>query len=325
MPDYLTKLESIGTITAPLLDIGVYDPDSQIYQVFLTGNLAPLNGSLLDGGGLCVGSFSPVSAITMDDHTRNVSNIPDDATYFAWAYPLSGLELLSDDVKRDLKPEAPEVSFVLFGGFIFFNDNYNLIQVNSVYGGNNINFNEPKKLKYTDIHYTLEKEGRLQAINVQELKDRDITHFCWVTPNEKIGGVTIAPYGGFIYVYEDHMVQCFEILQASGDQQIDPLLDNRVPMNMIQNCLRYIETEFEEEIEGLSKDEIIVKLTQKCQKFKEKIDEIQDVFACGQCLSNPQDVAFQCGHMMCKECSKNMNECPMCRKPVGNLRPLYYT
>jgi len=326
MPDYLSKLPPIGTIQAPNLDISLYDPESNIYQVYLTGNLKPLNDSPIDNGGFVVGGFSPLSAITMNDHTRNISNIPTDATYFAWAYPISGLEIVSDDIKHDLDPIHTEISFILFGGFMFFDEKSNLIQVNAVYGGDKIHFSGPKKLMYSDVHRALIKSGRMQQVNVQELNDRDITHFCWITPNENIGGVTIAPFGGFLYMFEDKVVQYFEILSATDEQEADPLLDNRVSFNMIQNCLKYIETEFEEDLEGLSKDEIIVKLTNKCKKFKEKVDELQDVFACGQCMSNPQDVAFKCGHMLCRECaSKLEGNCPMCRKPIGRKLQLFYS
>jgi hypothetical protein len=325
MPDYLTKLNPMGTILAQDLDICLYDYTSYVYQVFLTGHLLPLNDSVIDNGGMCAGGFSPVNAITLDDHSRNVANIPEDAVYFAWAYPISGLELVSDDIKRELDPKYPEISFILFGGFIFFNEKYNLIQVNAVYGGKNINFSEPKFLPYSDVYYTYIKHGRMQENTIQEFKDRDITHVSWIAPYEKVGGNTIAPYGGFLYLYNDKTANYFEIVPAHSEQTIDPLLDNRTPFNMIQNCLKYIETEFEEELKGLTKDEIIVKITNKCKKFKEKVDELQDVFSCKQCMSNPQNIAFSCGHMLCNECADSIKgDCPMCRKPISTKLKLYY-
>lgn len=324
--NYLTKLDPIGSVLASDLYITVYDIDSNIYQVFLTGSLSILNGSMIDNGGICVGTFSPASVITLDEHSRKIANIPEDATYLAWAYPLSGLNILEDNIKRKLKAEVPEISFILFGGFLFFDDKYQLLQANAVYGGNNISFGPPKNINYMDVYTSLIKSGRLQEVTTQELLDLKVTEFCWINPNEKIGTTEIAPYGGFLYVYEDKKVQYFEIVQASPDQEFNPFLDGKTPFSSIQNCLKYMETEFDEQIEGLSDKEIIIKLTQKCKEFKEKVDELQDVFSCKQCMSNPQDMAFGCGHMLCHDCAKTAEtSCPICREDIETRINLYYT
>lgn len=323
--EYLTQLEPLGSVLAPELFITVYDVDSNIYQVFLTGTLSILNGSIIDSGGLSVGSFSPVSAITMDEHTRKIGNIPEDAAYMAWAYPLSGLNILEDSIKRKLDPATPEISFILFGGFLFFNENNELLQANAIYSGNNISFDKPKEINYGYVHSTLVKAGRLQDVTRQELIDIGVTHYCWINPNEKIGTLEIAPFGGFMYVYTDKKVQYFEIIKASEDQQFDPFLDGKTPFSSIQNCLKYIETEFDEKMEGLNDKEIIIRITEKCKEFKAKVDELQDVFSCKQCMVNPQNVAFNCGHMLCHECARTVDTCPMCRVEITSRLDLFYS
>jgi hypothetical protein len=323
--DYMDSLNPMGCVIAPNLDLAVYSADSQIYQIFLTGNLSILNGSIIDNGGLCVGSFSPVSPITMDDHTKQIANIPFDAKYMAWGYPLSGIQLVDEITRNKMDVTLPENSFVLFGGFIFFNENKELVQVNAVFNGDNIRFNGPKTLTYSDIYGSLVKNGRLQEITNQEFLDANIQSFCWITPNENLNGKIICPFGGFLYMYNDKTIQYFEIIAASTEQQYDPFIESKVPFSTMQKYLKYLETEINENTEGLNDKEIIMKLSELCQKYKSKVAELQDYFACKQCMANPQEIAFTCGHMMCHECIKTIDsECPMCRTPIEKQIKLYF-
>lgn len=325
---YLENMEPMGSVIATDLDIAVYDMDSQIYQVFLTEHLALLSGTSVDNGGIAIGSYSPSSVITLDEHTRKIANIPDDAVYFAWAYPISGLNDVPVMIKRKMITTIPAVSFALFGGFLFFSDNKTLLQANGIFGGNNISFDSPKEISYTDVFSTLSGSGRLQDVTSQELIDMNIDKYCWILPNEIIGVNTIAPYGGFLYIYKDKFVQYFEIIKAHPEQEYNPFIENKTPFSTIQNCIKYLETEFNESLESISETEIITKLTEHCKQLRDKVDELQDVFACKQCMSNPQDVAFNCGHMLCYQCSKNKHigtECPICRDPIESKLNLYYS
>jgi hypothetical protein len=324
--DYMDSLSPMGCVIAPNLDLAVYSVDSQIYQVFLTGNLGILNGCIIDNGGLCVGSFSPVSPITMDDHTRQIANFPFDAKYMAWGYPLSGIQLVDEMTRNKMDVTLPEISFVLFGGFIFFSEKKELLQVNAVFNGDNIRFDVPKTLTYVDIYDSLVKNGRLQDVTNQELLDVNIQSFCWIRPNENLNGKIICPFGGFLYMYCNKAIQYFEIIVASSEQKYDPFIESKVPFSTIQKCLKYLETEMDENIEGLNDKDIIMKLTGLCKKYKDKIEELQDCFACKQCMANPQEIAFTCGHMMCHECIKTIDgNCPMCRAPIEEQIKLYFT
>ncbi|VAH85743.1 unnamed protein product [Triticum turgidum subsp. durum] len=41
-----------------------------------------------------------------------------------------------------------------------------------------------------------------------------------------------------------------------------------------------------------------------------------DEKVCPICLTNPKDMAFQCGHLTCKECGLTLSTCPLCRAPI---------
>jgi hypothetical protein len=318
MSDYLTQLDSIGTAIAHNLDISIYDPQSEMYQIYLTGNLAPLNGTSVDGGGVSMGTLSKLSTINLDDHTKDIAGIPTDVSYWAWAYPIIGVNQLTDAEKMLINPQFPEVSFAVFGGFVYFDSNFNLVQVNAVFGGNNISFQKPKTVLFGDIKRDYYEKGRFQDVTSQTLKDRGIINFCWVTSDDTVKGQIIAPLGGFMYMYEDKYIQFFEISTASAESVANPIPDGNSPFSIITNYLKIIDTDYESELDGLNEKETILKLAQKCKKYKENLNCIQDIVICKMCSNRPIEKAYLCGHMFCEECIKTINgQCPHCRAPIS--------
>lgn len=323
---YLKTLQPMGTINAPNLDISVYDSYAGIYQVYFTNHLSNLNGTVVDMGGVGIGTTTQPQYITLNTQTRTSANIPSDAVYMSWGYPLSDINSLPDHFKREMNSSYPEVSFVLFGGFLFFNDNLDLIQVNSVFSGNNLTFQKPVKIPYEALKL---QNSSLVEITIQELRDKDITHYAWIPPMFKLTACLETSSGGFLYVYSDRTIQYFEIKLLSDEQLQQVLsksLDNQTKktFTISQKQLKFLETELEEDISTLPDKELMCKLTDLCQKYKDKVDEFQDAFGCKQCLSNPQNVAFNCGHLMCHQCSPNLTHCPMCRKQINQRLNLFY-
>lgn len=51
------------------------------------------------------------------------------------------------------------------------------------------------------------------------------------------------------------------------------------------------------------------------------VDERNQV--CPICLTNAKDLAFNCGHMTCRECGPKVSNCPICRMPIRNRIRLY--
>ncbi|GLT43439.1 hypothetical protein SLA2020_173860 [Shorea laevis] len=45
---------------------------------------------------------------------------------------------------------------------------------------------------------------------------------------------------------------------------------------------------------------------------------------CPICLSNSRDMAFNCGHQTCEECSRNIETCPICRSSIETRLKLYF-
>ncbi|KAF5480567.1 hypothetical protein F2P56_001306 [Juglans regia] len=57
--------------------------------------------------------------------------------------------------------------------------------------------------------------------------------------------------------------------------------------------------------------------------FKTVEATAQVELVCPICLTNPKDMAFGCGHLMCKDCSANLTSCPICREPITTRLRLY--
>ncbi|XP_078158156.1 E3 ubiquitin-protein ligase RGLG3-like isoform X4 [Carex rostrata] len=44
---------------------------------------------------------------------------------------------------------------------------------------------------------------------------------------------------------------------------------------------------------------------------------------CPICLTNPKNMAFGCGHQTCRDCGPNVDNCPICRRPITTRIRLY--
>lgn len=319
MVDYLKTLDPLGTVPAQSLDISIYDPSAGMYQIYLTGNLSSLIDTHVDMGGMAMGDLSPLSLINLDEHTKEIANIPSDACYTAWSYPIVGVNLLDEAQKTLINTKYPEVSFAMFGGFAYFDVNKHLVQVNAIFAGNNINFKNPKNILYNDIKKNYIDKGRLQDVTNQSLIEHDIVKFCWLGSDDMINNELIAPNGGFMYMYSNKYIQCFEIKNAESEQIINPIPDNNSPFSIIANYLKIIDTDYETELDGLSEKEIIIKLAEKCKTYKHNLNRIQETITCKMCSERPIQKAFTCGHMLCEPCINTVNsQCPYCRQSISN-------
>ncbi|GMN60716.1 hypothetical protein TIFTF001_029819 [Ficus carica] len=57
--------------------------------------------------------------------------------------------------------------------------------------------------------------------------------------------------------------------------------------------------------------------------FSPDAGDERNQMVCPICLTNGKDLAFDCGHMTCRDCGSRVNLCPICRKPINNRLRVY--
>ena len=86
-----------------------------------------------------------------------------------------------------------------------------------------------------------------------------------------------------------------------------------------QENLRLEKLELEQDI-NLEKQ----KLLETKQKHKQTIDTIK-MFECKICMEKLNKIMLvPCGHCFCLECSKSLDNCPICRTPISSINNIYF-
>jgi len=145
------------------------------------------------------GHISPKHQITLNQDAKKQAKIPEEATAFAWAYPLFNLKHKIYD---------PEISFCYFGGFVYLNSSNEIIRVNAIGKGSDLHFGPPTKWDEEYSSYLI-KQGRFQSISIAEMKEAGARYFCWINPHERLKNSEFdqrwepCEHGGFVYLFSE--------------------------------------------------------------------------------------------------------------------------
>tara|TARA_B110000208_G_C11512502_1_gene337548 strand:+ start:32 stop:592 length:561 start_codon:yes stop_codon:yes gene_type:complete len=82
------------------------------------------------------GMLSPKYPVTLPNSMREAAGIHTDATTFAFAFPLAHIDRISEEGASALDPEEPSISFLCFGGFVYFSADNEVLHVNAISMGN---------------------------------------------------------------------------------------------------------------------------------------------------------------------------------------------
>ena len=169
------------------------------------------------------GTMSPKHKVTLELEKRKAAGVPEDALYFAFAYPLTP----QSDGWFDAALNAPSLSlgarsFLVSGGFLYFDAYGKCIQVNAVsseYGlESQLEFDGPHRASHEAVAQ-LRAAGRLQPVTWKQLRAAGALEFCWVHPWERFGAERVAlakyestiPNGAFLYAHEDGHVTFYSL------------------------------------------------------------------------------------------------------------------
>ncbi|XP_005097523.2 uncharacterized protein LOC101852689 [Aplysia californica] len=60
------------------------------------------------------------------------------------------------------------------------------------------------------------------------------------------------------------------------------------------------------------------------RSMEEELSSFRDKCLCPICLDRYKDLAFQCGHQTCQDCSQQLRECPVCRREIKKRIRLFH-
>jgi len=160
---------------------------------------------------LC-GQMSQCCSLTLDANAKRSANIPANADAFCWGNPI----FLSRANKENIKEldatllESPKVSFLLYGGFIYFEGEM-IVQCNSLVPSNEgLFFSPPTRLEFVCLHYhirdSLAHAGRFQEVTIENFKERGAKFFSWILPGE----FNLCANGGFMYLFGENFYSYHE-------------------------------------------------------------------------------------------------------------------
>jgi len=167
----------------------------------------------LAGKGLAArGYATPAHALVMDAAERRLRNIPQEATQFSWAFPLSGVA--EERTRDEIKPSSREEAFALFGGFIYLNENSMVVGVSALAKSKRgMLFDGPFPLSTPEsalrdgakLRSVLLNEARANHATIGEQLTLGVRNYSWIAPGESRGAEdgSAWEHGAFVFLYDE--------------------------------------------------------------------------------------------------------------------------
>jgi len=173
-----------------------------------------------------VGQTSPRHRVTLKETARESANIPPDAKYYVWSYPID-IEWRSCDtsnqrdlvkaIKSNMLLHNPDFLFLLMGGYMYFDEKFRVVRVTALRMPRNIlakqrllmtakglNFDNPIPFEEKYIN-PLMRHDRFKDAPAVEGRQR-AKHFAWLLPMEEViatdqTAMMAGPHGAFVYLF----------------------------------------------------------------------------------------------------------------------------
>lgn len=164
------------------------------YKIEMAGDLK----NLQELGWGDIGRCSPVAPLL-----PNWPHAPRQATKLCWAYPLADSNNFAKTQIAFLKmSSSEELTFAIRGGFLLLSEDNTVLKVQLCGPGKHLQFGQAQKLP-DNCKDALKAQQRLQNVTLPFLRKRGAQEFCWIHPNEEVGGITALDSGAFAYALEE--------------------------------------------------------------------------------------------------------------------------
>eukprot|EP00298_Acanthocystis_sp_HF-20_P008210 c17547_g1_i1.p1 GENE.c17547_g1_i1~~c17547_g1_i1.p1 ORF type:complete len:392 (+),score=152.49 c17547_g1_i1:76-1176(+) len=270
-------------------------PNSSVYyEVRLADKLNILEKL----GVMSIGRFSPANLLTLTPDNKKLASIPESAEYFVWAYPLAQVGTLTDKRKRDLATNDPDLCFLIFGGYVYFNSDGDIVQVNAVGKGEGLHFSEPQKWKKAYTKKLL-AQGRFQDITIQSMRDQGARQFCWIRPGEALydeegkNRWVCCENGAFAYLFHENESDWNEKDCYFAIRDVTDIYSSTESVPVV----------------GVTPFSIV----------RGNTTAQNNVTICVECRDKNREVIFgPCNHFLtCKDCAQRLNHCPLCTLKIS--------
>jgi len=260
------------------------------------------------------GSLSPIRRLTLRaTSSASTDTDPSELEQFVFAYPFAGIAGTIGIERMNLAD--PCISFLVFGGFIHFDEGMAVTSVKSLSKGDGLHFAGPFPFHFQGLREDLFRQGRVQDVTLASLVELGAKGFCWLPPPqpsgetdedvefledvEEVSARAEWPNGAFLYTYEDPSMDCiFRVSRVARPRRSKRM----VPFVAKTN----------------------VSTKRRCMTEKGTIE-----FTCRLCENDPIEVCFApCGHLfLCRSCdAKHGSEfktCSMCNQEVCTRSRVY--
>ena len=147
------------------------------------------------------GFLSPPHPVTIKGARAKRAGIPENAAYYAFAYPVESLfgqfeRLVGDGGGADSC--EPWLLFLLLGGYCYFDADRKLIQVNAIGiqpTAHTLSLAGPFQPSHAAVA-ALCAAARLRELTLECIREKGLSHFAWVNPGERPGGNMLLANGG---------------------------------------------------------------------------------------------------------------------------------
>jgi hypothetical protein len=158
------------------------------------------------------GRMSEPHHISLSSEELSNLGIVQDARFFAFSYPTVNTQDLQVSAKDAL---VPDVAFLVFGGFMYFDSDMVLLDVRAAMPSEegSLCFEPPQQWQAKwSISVGAE---RWRPVTLPALRGAGVRYFAWLLPGESMDGGVICRDGGFAYIF--HEPSETNVMQAKLD------------------------------------------------------------------------------------------------------------
>lgn len=157
-----------------------------------------------------VGLLSPLALVTVPQVARQPNGIPADGYRYAFSYPLSIAEEKLEECATEIGLHNACHHFLLVGGFIYFNEQDEIVQMNALSltpSRMSLEFDGPNMCPEEAVS-SMRAAGRLCKVTLDTLESKGMTSVGWVHAEEALPGFTPTDMrncanGAFVYTLRD--------------------------------------------------------------------------------------------------------------------------